>query len=201
MTVTGDFVQEKERDITAHADTLGGTIDVKMHNDDLHAVASKIQTLDALAMLVYPTIFQSTLDGTFDYNLAKASGSFKADLKEGLFTQNVMLDLLKQLAQTDLYNERFNGSVDGTIKKEKVVSNLDLRGKKSSISGEKILLDTKSKQIDARLDVVANNNPVGVTVKGSVEKPKVQVDVKKIIQKEAQKVLEKKAGELFKKLF
>jgi hypothetical protein len=201
MTLTGDFIQEKDRDITAHAATLGGTIDVKMHNDDLHAAAKKIQTLDALTMLTYPKIFQSTLDGTFDYNVAKKSGTYKADLKEGAFTQNVMLDLLKQLAKADLYSEKFNGTVDGTIKKEKVVSNLDLRGRKSSISGKNILLDAKSKQIDAKLEVVANNNPIGVTVKGNVNKPKVNVDVKKIIQKEAQKVLEKKAGELLKKLF
>ncbi|MDX1295782.1 MAG: hypothetical protein R3302_05935, partial [Sulfurimonadaceae bacterium] len=201
ITLTGDMVKEKDLDITSHSDTLGGTLDVKMHNDDIHAVIKNVQTLEALKMLTYPEIFKSTMNGTFDYNVIKQKGTFKADLNNGIFTRNIMLDLLQQMAGMDLYKERFTGTVNSAIVKEEITTNLDLRANKSSISGKDIYLNSKTKQVRANLDVVANRNPVSVKIKGSVDSPKVNLDLSDLAEKEAKEAVEKEVQKLFKKLF
>ena len=201
IVLTGDMVKEKDLDITAHSETLGGALDVTMHNDDVHVVAKSLQTLDALKMLTYPEIFKSAMNGVADYNVLTQKGQFKADLSDGTFTQNIMLDLLRQGAGMDLYKERFKGTLDGTIVKENVTANLDLRANKSSITGKGMLLNTKTQQVDAKLQVVANNNPVGVKIKGSMNAPKVNLDLSDLAEKEAKKALQKEVNKLFKKLF
>jgi len=201
VVLTGTLAKTKDLDVTTHSDTLGGTVDVTMHNDDIHGEFAGIQTLEALKMLTYPEVFRSKMKGIFDYNVLKESGSFKADLGEGTFTSNVMLDLLKQLAKTDLYKERFTGDAKGTIVKEKVTADLALRANTSSITSKNLRFDTKSRRIDAKVDVVANKNPLAVTLKGSIDSPNVNVDVSKLAEQEAKKALQKEATKLFKKLF
>ena len=76
-----------------------------------------------------------------------------------------------------------------------------MRANKSSISGKNIYLNSKTQQIDAKLDIVANNNPIGVTVKGDVNSPKVNVDAEKLLEQKAKKAVDKELNKLFRKLF
>ena len=115
----------------------------------------------------------------------------------GLFTQNVMMDLYKQYGKQDLYKEQFNGTLKSRILDSKTDTDLDLHSKKSSILARHMLLDTKTKQVNAKIHIIANNNPLDIYLKGSMNQPDVQIDAQKIIEKEAGKQLNK----LFKKLF
>jgi hypothetical protein len=200
MTVTGDLEKGERFKLTAHADTLGGRIDATVLDDDVHSDLKKIQTLDTLKMLTYPEILAATLDGTLAYNLERKKGTFSAKLSEGKFTRNIMLDLLL-MAKTDLYKERFIGNLHSRINEELISSDLELRSNSSTITGKKMALNSKTKVIDARLDVLANNNPIGVTIKGKADKPEVKLDTSALIKKEAGKVIQKELDKLLKGLF
>lgn len=197
MTVSGDLKIGEHLDVSAHSKTLGGRVDATLHDDDLHADLTDIQTLDTLHMLIYPEIFKSSLNGRLDYNLLAKKGKFDAKLSDGRFAQNEMLDLVRQFGHLDLYKEKFTGTLLSQINKELIYSDLDLRSNKASITGQRIKLDSKTKQIKAKLDIVANKNPLTVTIKGNVDQPDVKLDAGKIIEKEATKQLDR----LFKKLF
>ena len=201
MRVKGELKKGAHLDLTAHSDALGGRLEATVHDDQVKAKIDKIQTLEALKMLIYPEIFASSLDGSLDYDLERKTGTFDAKLGEGKFTRNLMLDLLLSLAQTDLYKERFTGTLHSDISRELISSDLELRSNTSSISGKRATLNSKTRQVSARLDVVANNNPIGVTIKGSVDKPEVKLDTSALIKKEAGKALQKEVDKLLKKLF
>jgi len=201
MTVNGELKKGEHLDLTVHSDTLGGRIDATVHDDKVQAKIAKIQTLEALKMLIYPEVFASSLNGTLDYNLKGKKGVFDADLSEGKFTRNIMFDLLLTLAQTDLYKERFTGTLHSGINQELITSDLELRSNGSSIIGKKATLNSKTRQVNAKLDVLANNNPIGVIIKGSVDKPEVKLDTSALIKKEANKVLQKEVNKLLKNLF
>jgi len=197
MTLFGNLKKDEHLKFTAHSDTLGGYLDAKLLDDDLHAVFKDIQTLEALDMLLYPQIFDSSLNGTLDYNTASQKGVFDANLSNGRFTRNVAMDLYKQYGKRDLYKENFNGTVLSRIDKSKLDTDLFLKSRKSSISSEHMKIDSKTNHIDAKLHIVANKHPLDIYVKGNMDDPDVQVDAQQIIEKEAGKQLNK----LFKKLF
>ena len=75
-----------------------------------------------------------------------------------------------------------------------------MRSNHASVTGDGIKLNTKTKQIDARLHIVANDNPIDVNIRGHVSNPKVEVDVKNLLQREAEKYIEKQVGSQFEKL-
>jgi len=197
ITANGELKKAKDLDVTMHSSIAGGKIDAKLHNDDLHADIKSIQTLDALHILIYPKIFKSTLVGTLDYNLLREKGTMKADLVDGKFTRNEVLDLVKQYASTDLYKERFKGKLNAEIAKENIVASLDLKSNKSSIKTKNTKLNSKTQKINSKIDINANGNPVIIGLTGNTSAPKVSIDANKLIQKKAEKELGKYIKGLF----
>ncbi|MEE8431818.1 MAG: hypothetical protein V3S16_11255, partial [Candidatus Desulfatibia sp.] len=200
VRITGEIKKGKDLDVKAYADTLGGAFDAKLHNDDLHAELKNLQTMEIMKMLIYPQVFESSLTGILDYNLKTRKGKLDATLAEGRFVPNVMTILVDQLAGFDLSRERFEGHLTSSINGEKIVAELALRSNNASVTGEGVKLNTKTKQIDARLHIVANDNPIDVNIRGHVGNPKVDVDVKNLLKREAEKYIEKQIGPQFEKL-
>jgi len=201
IVVHGKLNKAKDLDLSIFSNVAGGMIDAKLHNDNFHADISGVKTLDALEMLIYPKIFKASLDAKLDYNLASKKGKFNGELKDGKFTRNQMLSLIKQYAKVDMYVETFKGNVSADINKEKIVASMNLKSNTSSIKTKNTKLNTKTKTIDSKIDVVANKNPIVVKLKGKTSSPKVSVDVEELLKKEAGKAIEKEVGKLLKGLF
>lgn len=197
----GTLKKVKDLDFTMHSVVAGGKVDAKLHNDDLHATLASLQTLDILDMLIYPKIIKSSLNGVLDYNLVKQSGVFDGNLRDGIFTKNQVLDLTRQYAHIDLYKQKFKGDVDAKINQEHILASLDLKSNTSSIITKNTKLNSKTQAIDSKIDIIANKNPITVTLKGNVKKPKIGIDAEKLMKKEATKAAEKQVNRLFKKLF
>lgn len=199
ITANGELKKGKDLDFTMHSNVAGGVLDAKLHNNDFHADINSLQTLSILDMLIYPKIFKSSIVGVLDYNLAQEKGVFNADLVNGKFTKNQVLDLAKQYASTDMYKDVFKGKVNAKINKENILASLDLKSNRSSINTKKTRLNTLTKKIKSKIDINANGNPFIVYLSGNTDAPKVEVDANKLIQREATKALETEAKKFLKK--
>ncbi|EQB40104.1 hypothetical protein M947_03520 [Sulfurimonas hongkongensis] len=199
LSANGDFTQGEDMTLNLYSKVAGGELVAKLHNDDLKADIKNIQTLDALHMLIYPEMFKSSLDAKLDYNLALKKGKLRGQLKDGEFTKNEMLDLIKQYARIDMYAERFKGDVSADINVDKITASLELKSNTSSIKTKDTKLDTKANSIDSKIDIVANKHPISVTLWGNISSPKVSVDAKELIKKEAQKVIKKEVNKIIEK--
>jgi len=205
----GDIVKAKDLDLTMHSNIAQGVVDANLHNDDFHADIKGLQTLDILDMLIYPKILKSKINATLDYNLAASQGDFVGKISDGAFTKNAVLDLAKQYAKIDLYKQRFGGDVGAKINKEKIIASLDLRSNTSSIVTKNTYIDSKKQYIDSVIAIVANKHPLKIKLKGDINKPKVSIDAKELLKKEATKAVTKElekhigkdVGNLLKGLF
>ncbi len=201
ITAKGELRKAKDLDFTMHSDIAGGAVDAKLHNDDFHATLASLNTLKILDILIYPKIFDAAIDGVLDYNLVKQSGAFDGKLTQGLFTKNQVLDLTKQYARIDLYKQRFQGDVNAKIRQEHILASLNLKSNTSSIVTKNTKLNSKTQQIDSKIAINANGNPINIGLKGNVSRPKVSIDANKLMKKEATKAVKKQLGKLFDKLF
>ncbi|MEJ2372937.1 MAG: hypothetical protein P8Y16_03960, partial [Sulfurimonas sp.] len=202
IVATGKLKKAKDLDFTLLSNIAGGKLDAKLHNDDFNAKLADMQTLDVLDMLIYPKVFKSKIDGVLKYNLAKASGTFDAKLKDGEFTKNQVLDLTKQFAKVDLYKQKFTGDANAKINEENIVAFLDLKSNTSSIYTKDTKLNSKTKRIDSNIKIIGNNNPpLYVNLRGDVAAPQIKVDASAIVKDEAKKAVNKEVNKLFKKLF
>ncbi|WP_457749752.1 hypothetical protein [Sulfurimonas sp.] len=187
----GELQKAKDLDFTLLSQIAGGKLDAKLHNDDFVANLQALQTLDILDILMYPKVFKSSIDGKLMYNLADEKGDFTGVLSNGTFMPNQVLDLTKQYAHIDLYKQRFAGDIKAKIKKEKIIASLDLKSNTSSIQTKNTKIDSKTNTIDSKIDINANGNPLSITLKGNINRPKIGIDAKQIIKKEATKAIKK----------
>jgi len=209
LAANGELKKAKDLDFTLLSNIAGGKLDAKLHNDDFVANLNALQTLDILDMLLYPKVLKSSIDGKLVYNLADSKGDFKGFITKGEFTRNQVLDLTKQYAHIDLYKQRFKGDVDAKINKEKIIASLELKSNSSSIVTKNTKINSKANTIDSKIEINANGNPLTITLKGNINKPKIGIDAKQIIKKEATKAIKKEVekrigqdvGKLFKGLF
>ena len=201
IVANGELKKAKDLDFVIHSDVAGGKLDAKLHNDDFHADLTALQTLDILEILIYPEMFKSSLDGKLDYNLLKESGAFNGKLSDGKFMQNKVLDLTKQYAHTDLYKETFKGDVNAKINQENILASLELLSNTSSIKTTDTKLNSKTQQIDSKIEILANKNPITVTLKGDVNSPKVAIKADELMKKEATKAVKKELNKLLKRFF
>ncbi len=201
LTCNGDIIKDQALKATFHSATLGGTIDATLNDNDFNAHLVQLETLKILHMLYYPEVFASTLKGTLHYDLAQKKGALDSVMHKGRFTQNQMGDLLKKYAKYDLYQERFETTLNSTIAPKQIDSNLSMRGGSITINDPKMRLLTEKQSIRSDLNIVANNNPLIVKLRGNVKAPNVSVDASKLIQREAGKVINKEVGNLLNSLF
>ncbi|WP_324172363.1 hypothetical protein [Sulfurimonas sp.] len=201
MLINGELKKAKDLDLSIYTKVAGGKIDALLHNDDFHADVKGVQTLDALHMLIYPEIFKASLDAKIDYNLLTKRGNFKGYLKDGTFTENQVLTLVKQYAHVDMYAQKFKGDVGAKINKEKILASMHLKSNTSSIKAKDTKLNTKRKTINSKIEIVANSSPITVELNGNISKPKVKIDANKLIKKEVEKAVTKEIGNLIKGLF
>ena len=189
LIVNGELVKAKDLDVSAYSNIAGGKLVAKLHNDDLNVNINSMQTVEILDILSYKKIFKATIDGVFKYNLALKRGDFQGELTDGKFTQNEVLDLAKQYANADLYKETFVGDVDAKIAAEHIVASLDLKSNNSFLTTKDTKLNSKTQQIDSKIDISANKNPFSVRLTGDANRPKVTIDANELIKKEVNKFL------------
>ncbi|MCK4874576.1 MAG: hypothetical protein KAS26_01905, partial [Sulfurimonas sp.] len=172
ITANGELSKAKDLDLTVHTKVAGGNIDAKLHNDDFSADLKSVGTKGLLHMLIYPEIFQASLNAKLDYNLAQSKGVFSGHVTDGNFVKNKTFDLVKQYTKFDMYRESFNGDIGANINKENILASLDLRSKQASVKTKDTKINSKTQKIDSDITIQAKKNTISANIKGNINSPK-----------------------------
>ena len=156
-------------------------------------------------MLIYPEIFQASLDAKLDYNLAQSKGVFNGHVVDGNFVNNNTFNLIKQYTKFDMYRESFNGDIGANIHKENILASLDIHSKQASVKATNAKINSKTKMIDSDITIQAKKNIITGNINGDINSPKVKIDLNKFMESKAGDVLKKEINKgidkLFKKFF
>ncbi|WP_200762498.1 hypothetical protein [Nitrosophilus alvini] len=192
LTIIGDIKKEKDLIVNAHSDTLGGTVDMKLVNDEVMKKLKGIKVTALTDMLMYPRVFDSTMDADLEYNLKTKKGVLNAKLLDGRILPNQMTFLLQQMAKFDITKEIYKETrVTSKINDKIIISDLDMQSRLTHITSKGAILDMKKNRVDAKLRIDIKDKPVYVKIKGDVNKPKVSVDARALLKKEVEKKLQK----------
>lgn len=172
--------------------TLGGEITGNLRNDDLNVKLAGIEFVELLQMLGYPQIFNSKAQGDLAYNLAKAQGTLALSATEGRFKENQLSAILRPFFGIDLTKEVYQAiTLDSQINQGAILSDLFMKSQSTQLRAQKALIDTNKNQIDATLEAIIKNHPAALAIKGALDKPKISLDSKGLVQEKAGKLIDK----------
>jgi hypothetical protein len=95
------------------------------------------------------------------------------------------------MAKFDITKEIYKEStIDSTINKDVIISDISMKSKLTKITTKRAYFNMLTKKVDSILNIYINKKPLKVHIKGDVNKPKINVDVKSYFQNEAKKQAE-----------
>ena len=141
--------------------------------------------------LDYSDFYRGKGMADFKYNIAKENGNFDVLVKEGYLTKNKLTTAIKLATGVDLSDEVYkDATFKGTINKNKVNFNANMKAKRSEINVKDGKVDTLTKAIDIPLYANVEKTDLDISVTGTTENPKVKVS-SKYLEKKLDKVIDK----------
>ncbi len=178
--------------VTATAKELNGVINLMQRNSKITLDAAGISVVELLRMLSYDEILDGIALANLQYDTKSQSGKFKITINEARFLNSTLVETLRNTTNFDLSQEVFSrAKIDGTIEKNKIFFNLRTSSRKTKITIEHGIIDTKSNTIDARVVVTLNNLDYVFKVRGPLAKPKVLLSFSGQIQKKVLNTVKK----------
>lgn len=197
ITVDGTVKKDDQLLFTAHSDFLGGVTDATLSDSKapfgdgtLQATFQNLRTPLISDLLQKPRIFDSGLSGTFDYDVAKKSGLLNATLSDGRILHNKLTRTLKSVTGFDITKEIYvKSDLQSRINDTVILSDLSMKSNLTSIYTKDAMLNTQTKQVDARIDLGFQQSIIGVKISGSTENPDISLDVRDFLKKKAENTL------------
>lgn len=200
--IAGDIKKDKDLLVNGYSETLDGKLKFKLLNDDFSANIDDVEVLKVLHMLYYPEIFTSKTKLKLDYNIAKENGDVLGSLINGQFKQSEYSNIINSFAKFDLTKEVYeNVELKSNINKNIIKSTINMKSKLTKIEVNPSTIDTKNSIIDALVKTDIKGIKFDTKLSGSLAKPTVKVDTKKLLKSGAtQKIKDKLEDKIKEKL-
>jgi hypothetical protein len=162
--------------LSASAKELDGVINYMQKNNKINIDAAGISVVKLLKMLSYNQVLDGVAITNVNYNSKTQKGDYKITLNEARFLNSPLVDALKNAANFDLAQEVFSrATLHGTIDKGQILLNLNTSSKRTKITINQGIIDTKKSTIDARVAVTFNNQEYPFHLSGPLSQPKVSL--------------------------
>jgi hypothetical protein len=200
VTLTGNVKQSpKELYVDGHSDTLEGSVDYTLKNNQLKANLKNISVLALTDMLIYPRTFKSVANADVTFDLLKQKGEIHAKMNDGQLLPTTMTNVLKTVANIDLEKELYNiVTLDTSIIKDDLISDLYMKSGNTEITSKKAFLNKKSQAIKAKIKLKYKERNLGLNVSRTVTNPKVSIDMNDALKQKATDKLKDKVPEKYK---
>lgn len=176
----GKFYTKKGKyTLNGKSNIANGILNLDLKDGNLKISLDDISTKELSYLLDYPKIFDSNADVNFNYNFTNNSGNMNAKLQNGHFISNGYTALINTVTKNDLTKETFErASINGQIKDKILTANLNMKSQNNQISIKDSVVNFNKNTIDMKVNTNTKGNPLNVSVKGEIEKPKFTLDTK-----------------------
>ena len=191
IKLNGNAAKDKDFKVNVTSDFLGGKLNANLLNQDFKASLKDFDVKELMHFLDYSDFYRGKGMADFKYNIAKENGIFDVLVKEGYLTENKLTTAIKLATGVDLSDEVYkDATLKGTINKNKVNFNANMKAKRSEINVKDGKVDTLTKAIDIPVYANVEKTDLDISVTGTTENPKVKVS-SKYLEKKLDKVIDK----------
>ncbi len=186
---------------TGKSSVLGGKLDFTLKNDDLTASLNDVSVKELSYMMYKPEFFNSRGDFSLNYNTITKQGNLVGKFFNGSFLPNDLALLINHLAKFDLTKEIYETvNLNSEINDNLLTSNFLMKSENTQIESKDAITDFDKNFIDAKLNTQIKNRSFNLSLIGEMNKPKISLDAKDLLQNEIDRKLEKNRDKIEEKL-
>jgi len=200
LQVDGNYAYvEKKIQLDGASDFLDAKTTFTLDDNVLHVNSDDLSIVKITDMLYYPKVFDSFSTLEADYNLTSEVGVVSINALNGKLMKSELTDLVQAVSGFDLSTEIYKDSLfRGVVNKNKVDFSLLMNGLESYFKIPDGYVDLGTNKIKSDFDIKIKNKDLQGSIKGSLEKPIVELSGSEYIKQKLDKAIDKNVPEEWK---
>lgn len=175
--------------------SLNGMTEFDYKQDILNIDLNHVSFKRIMSLFPYPEMLDADTTGNVNYNFSTEKLLLNATLKNTKFLHTDVIDKIYEKSGVNMLEESFETSTLSIEHQNNVLlGNLVMDSERSHFSLTNTLLNTKEKTINAYFDFKMQGKEFSGKVYGSLDDPKVNLNMQKLIEHEMDKQLDSMIG-------
>jgi len=194
---SGHFLYENNKiSLEGESHSFEGILKYAYRDESLDIHLHKVSLVKLLEQYNYPALLSAKVDGLIEYNLKDKILLINSKLRETRFRKTKMTNMIYRTTGFDLLRDRYdNSSFVGGYQNDKLNSVLHIDNGTNHIYLDETVLDRQKNTIDSKFNLRIQNEELYGTIYGTLEHPKVSIDMKKLLKYQMRKGLDSFFGE------
>lgn len=187
--------------VTGLSKSYGGMSDFIFENDELKVTLDNVLLEEIMALFPLPSMLTAKATGHLYYNFIQDTLVVNTRLHHAKFLHCTLADVIRKKSGVNMLNETFdNSTLDITYHNNLIVSELKLANDYSHIYLSNAKIDTQKETINAYFDFKMQRQEFSGKVYGALDKPKVNLNMQKLIRYQMDKQVDKMIGKNNRKI-
>jgi hypothetical protein len=197
----GEMSYAKYFKVTGLSKSYGGMTDFIFENDGLKVRLDDVLLHEILALFPFPSMLVAKATGHIYYNFIQDTLVVNTRLSNAKFLHCKLANIIRKKSGVNMLDETFdNSTLDITYHNNIIVSELKLANDHSHIHLSNAKIDTKKETINAYFDFKMQKQEFSGKVYGALDKPKVNLNMQKLIRYQMDKQVDKMIGKNNRKI-
>ncbi|MCF6243567.1 MAG: hypothetical protein L3J43_00855 [Sulfurovum sp.] len=195
FSATGTITHKKNLQVRGLSQTFGGMIDFLYKKDMLYIDLEKVSLTRLMRLFDYPHIFTAQVNGNINYDYKKEQFLVRSDLNNTRFLKSDLVHTIFKKSGINMRKELFSQSTLFAIYQHNILAgDLILKNKQSHFIVKNTQINTKKDTVHANFDLRMQGQAFSGTVYGSLQDPKVKLDMKKLMRYQMDKQVDSVIG-------
>ncbi|MDQ7085292.1 MAG: hypothetical protein Q9M36_10355 [Sulfurovum sp.] len=197
----GEISYGKDFTVTGLSKSFGGMTDFVFEKEGLSVTLKDAQLHQILHLFPFPTILTAHATGKLYYNFVQETLVVNTTLKNAKFLHCKLVDVIYKKAGVNLLHETFdNSSLNLTYHNSIILGDLHLANERSHIYLNNTTINTQKSTINAYFDFKMQKQEFAGKVYGPLDKPKVNLNMQKLVRYQMDKQVDKLIGKNTRKI-
>ena len=192
---TGEMIYNQHFMITGRSETYGGKLNYFFEKDGLYVDLHDVSFMKFMKIFPYPPILTANVTGNMYYNFLRETLVVNAELDKAKIVHTKLIRLMRKKSAVNLKRETFYKSqLDASYHDGILVGDIKLGNKKNHLYLSKINMNSDQNTIDTYFDVKMQSREFSGKVYGSLDDPKVNLRLQKLIKYEMSQQMDRIMG-------
>ena len=201
FNATGQIDYADAVEVRGLSKTFGGLFDFLYKKEMLHIDLEEVSIKKMLDLFPYPQMLDADATGDINYDFKKALLLVDTNLTNARFLHTDLVDTIYKKSQVNVLHEVFDDStLTLRYQNDLLLGDLKLENYEGSFSLTNAKINTRKNTINAYFAFDMQEQEFSGKVYGSMDHPKVNLDMQKLIQREMDKQLDGIIGKDGRKL-
>lgn len=192
---TGEMIFNNHFMVTGRSETYGGKLNYFFEKDGLFVDLHHVSFMRFMSIFPLPHMLNADVNGNMYYNFIRETLVVNAELDRAKIIHTKLVRLIRKKSAVNLKKETFkNSQLDAMYHDGTLIGDIKLKNNRSHLYLTSVKMDFNEDTVDSYFDVKMQSREFSGKVYGSLDDPRVNLRLQKLIKYEMSRQMDRIMG-------